>query len=269
MPTESEELDHRPSLSRQLFHLGGRVAIVTGGSKGIGRAIAEALADAGAAVAVVVDRDVEGARRTVASLKDRGVGAVAVTADVSVGEQVEAMVGTVAAKLGPPTILVNNAGTSIREPANTFSRASWDRVIAVNLTGPLLCAQAVFPAMKLAGGGSIINVASMAGVVGIPGTAAYSASKGGLVQLTRALAIEWAPLGIRVNAIAPCPVETDLSKRVFASQPEVFNDLVGRIPLGRVGQPSDISGAAVFLASAGANMITGVVLPVDGGWTAQ
>jgi NAD(P)-dependent dehydrogenase (short-subunit alcohol dehydrogenase family) len=263
------KLRRSPSESRQIFHLGGQVAIVTGGSKGIGRAIAEALADAGASVAVVVDRDVTGARRIATSLKGRGVDALAVTADVSVGEEVDAMITAVAARLGSPTILVNNAGTSIREPANTFSRASWDRVIAVNLTGPLLCSQGVFPAMKRAGGGCIINVASMAGLVGIPGTAAYSASKGGLVQLTRALAVEWAPLGIRINAIAPCPVETDLSKRVFASQPDVFRDLVSRIPIGRVAQPSDIAGAAVFLASAQASMITGVVLPVDGGWTAQ
>ncbi len=269
MPTERTKRVRRSSTKRLIFDLGGRVAIVTGGSRGIGRAVAEGLADAGAAVAVVVDTDIEGAQRTVASLKARGARGVVVRADVSVDTDVKAMAAKVTQELGPPTILVNNAGTSIREPADRFQRSSWDRVLAVNLTGPLLCAQSVFLAMKQAGGGSIINIASMAGVVGIPGTLAYSASKGGLVQMTRALAIEWAQLGIRVNAIAPCPVETDLSKRVFANQPEVFQDLVRRIPLGRVAQPVDVAGAVVFLASDAASMVTGVVLPVDGGWTAQ
>jgi NAD(P)-dependent dehydrogenase (short-subunit alcohol dehydrogenase family) len=252
-----------------LFDLSGRVAIVTGGSRGIGQAIAEAFAAAGAQVAIIARQDMHAAELVATSIRDGGGTAISLQADVADGDQVTAMVRAVEQQLGSVNVLVNNAGTSFREAADRFPRESWDRVLAVNLTGPFLCAQAVFPAMQRAGGGSIINVTSMAGLVAIPGTVAYSASKGGLVQLTRALAIEWAAHGIRVNGLAPCPVETELSRRIFADKPEVLADLVKRIPLGRIAQPPDLAGAALYLASDASQMVTGTILEVDGGWTAQ
>jgi NAD(P)-dependent dehydrogenase (short-subunit alcohol dehydrogenase family) len=192
-----------------------------------------------------------------------------VEADVSRPDDVRRMIEAVEQGLGPIRILVNNAGTSERHPASEFPYGAWDSVLATNLSGPFLCAQAAFPTMSAAGGGSIINIASIAGIVGVPGTVAYSASKGGLVSLTRALAIEWASEGVRVNAICPCPVETDLSRRVFADRPDVFQSLVAAIPMGRVAQPEDLQGLAVFLASEASNMVTGAIIPVDGGYSAR
>jgi NAD(P)-dependent dehydrogenase (short-subunit alcohol dehydrogenase family) len=251
--------DHSPT---------NRVAVVTGGSRGIGRAIACALA-ADAVTVVIADQDASGGRTTAEEIRDRRGQAAVFEADISQESDVRHLMEATEDAFGGVDVLVNNAGISYREPAATFPREQWDRILAVNLTGAFLCAQAAFSSMARRGGGSIVNISSMAGLVGLAGTIGYSASKGGLTQLTRALAIEWAPSHVRVNAVAPCPVVTELSRRTFAKDPGVFNAMVERIPLGRPAEPHEVAAAVAFLCSDAAAMITGQILSVDGGWVAQ
>ncbi|HEX4995616.1 MAG TPA: SDR family oxidoreductase, partial [Methylomirabilota bacterium] len=244
--------------SLDLFRLEGQVAVVVGGAGGLGAAIARGLAEAGAAVAVA-DANAGQAKAIADELTRGGCRALAVAVDVSDGESVERMAGEVESRLGPIEVLVNSAGITHRSPATDFPEAQWHRVIAVNLTGVFLASQAVGRRMVGRRRGRIINIASIAGEIGLPGTIAYSASKGGVVQLTRALAVEWAPYDVRVNAIAPSWFSTNIGDLIHR-EPDYAERAMRRVPVGRMGQPEELVGAALYLASEASRMVTGHIL---------
>ena len=248
------------------FDLTGKAAIVTGGNGGIGLGIARGLAAAGASVAVAA-RDAEKTRAAVAELCAMGATAVGVSVDVADEASVADAVARAADALGGADILVNNAGIGIRKPPQDYSADEWRRVIAVNLDGAFLCSREVYPHMKRAGGGKIINIGSMTSVFGSDWVASYSASKGGVVQLTKSLAVAWAADNIQVNAILPGWIHTDLTAPILQNFPERYEYIRSRIPNGRWGEPNEMGGAATFLASAASDYVTGVSLPVDGGYT--
>ena len=248
------------------FDLTGKAAIVTGGNGGIGLGIARGLAAAGASVAVAA-RDAEKTRSAVDELRATGATAVGVSVDVADEASVAAAVARAADALGGADILVNNAGIGIRKPPQDYSADEWRRVIAVNLDGAFFCSREVYPRMKRAGGGKIINIGSMTSVFGSDWVASYSASKGGVVQLTKSLAVAWAADNIQVNAILPGWIHTNLTAPIRQNFPERYEYIRSRIPNGRWGEPNEMGGAATFLASAASDYVTGVSLPVDGGYT--
>jgi NAD(P)-dependent dehydrogenase (short-subunit alcohol dehydrogenase family) len=252
----------------RLFRLDDRVALVTGGTKGLGLVMAEALAGAGADV-VVTGRDQQRAGESAAGIAERtGRRAEGVAADVTDREQVTGMVAQVIERFGRIDILVNNAGVNIRKPIEEFDEESWDLVQDTNLKGPYLCAQAAGPYLKQQGKGRVINVSSMLGMTALPGRSAYCSSKAGVIELTKVLALEWAPYNVTVNALCPGPHATEMNLPVI-NDPEVSKWFTDRIPLGRWGDPKELAGAAVFLASDASSFMTGASLVVDGGWTAQ
>ena len=247
------------------FRLDGRLAVVTGGARGIGLATARAFVEAGAQV-VLLDRD--GAEATAAARSlDGTVAAGAMALDVADADAVERAFDTVAQRHGRIDILVNNAGVSIRKPSLELSLADWQQVLAVNLTGAFLCARAAVARMP-ATGGAIVNTASIMGLSGGGPYAnpAYHATKGALVNLTRAHAVEWAPRGVRVNAVAPTWTETGF---IRALDGPVRERLCALMPLGRMAEPEEVASAILFLASPAAAMVTGHILAVDGGYLAQ
>ena len=253
--------------SLDLFRLDNQTAIVVGGAGGLGAAIARGLAEAGAAVALA-DANAGGAKQVAEGLLAAGRRALAVAVDVADRGSVEAMAGEVESRLGPVDVLVNSAGITHRSPAAEFPEAQWHRVIAVNLTGVFLASQAVGRRMIARRRGRVINIASIAGELGLPGTIAYSASKGGVVQLTRALAVEWAPHNVRVNAIAPSWFSTNIGDLIHR-EPDYEARAMRRVPMGRMGQPDELVGAALYLASDASAMVTGHILAVDGGTLAS
>ncbi|MDX6561903.1 MAG: hypothetical protein QOD65_1717 [Gaiellales bacterium] len=244
----------------RLTDLRGRVAAVTGGAGGIGAACAELLAAAGATVAVL-DRDVPPALPA---------GAEAITLDVTDEAAVDAAMAEVAERHGRLDVLVASAGIAIRKPATELSLEDWQKVVDVNLTGVFLCARSAARHMIAAGGGSIVTIASVLGVVGggVYPNISYQAAKGGVVNLTRALALEWAEHGIRVNAVAPTYVSTPLTAGLVADA-GVLRQIQARTPLGRLAEPGEVADAVLFLAGRGSAMVTGHVLAVDGGYLAQ
>jgi NAD(P)-dependent dehydrogenase (short-subunit alcohol dehydrogenase family) len=248
------------------IHLEGKTAIVTGAGRGIGKAIAKALAAARARV-VVNDVDEAAATEVCREIEAGGGTARPVKADVRVSDEVARMVQTAIRDMGGIHVLVNNAGIVLRKPAEEILEEEWDRVIQVNLKGTFLCAQAAAKAMIAAGkGGKIINISSVMGAVALPPRAAYCASKGGIINLTRDLAAEWAQYGIAVNGIAPGWTVTEMTQGYFSQEP-VRRFLLERIPLNRLGKPEDMAHMTVFLASDYADYITGQTICVDGGWT--
>ena len=252
---------------RSLFDLSGRVAIVTGGSVGLGRQMAEGLADAGA-VLLLCARKLDRCEATAAELRARGAKVLALGCDVKDPASVQAVVTSAIERFGRIDCLINNAGTSWGAPTEDMTLADWRRVIETNLTGAFLFSQAVGRVMLAARRGSILNIASIAALRGmgpeLPAIA-YSTSKGGLVAFTRDLASKWGSCGIRVNALAPGWFPSDMSKAVLERQ---GGQLLQKIPLGRFGGPEDLKGAAVFFASDASAFVTGQVLAVDGGQTA-
>lgn len=246
------------------FSLAGRTALVTGAESGLGRAIATAFVDAGARVAgadLGVPPDESG------SVSPGGVTRLHV--DVADRDGVAGCVVAAIEALGGIDVCVNCAGVGGRAPATDYPDELWDRVMAINLTGSFAMARSVGRHMVARGSGSIVNIASVGGLVGYPGSVGYQASKGAIVQMTRTLAVEWGPHGVRVNAIAPGHIATELVQRQWVVEPELREFFLSRTPLGRLGDPADVANAAVFLASDASRMVTGQVLAVDGGYTSQ
>jgi NAD(P)-dependent dehydrogenase (short-subunit alcohol dehydrogenase family) len=250
------------------FMLAGDVALVTGASGGLGAAIARGLARAGARL-VLADQNMEGVHAVKEQIESAGGQAQAQRTDVTAAAEVAAAVDHALQTWGRLDTLVNCAGITLRQPALDFAEAEWDRIIAVNLKGTWLCCQAAGRVMIPQGHGRIINLASIGGLVGLPMSVAYCASKGGVVQLTRTLAVEWAPYGVTVNAIAPCTFETPMVQRVLDAEAAYRDRVVSRIPLGRMGQPEEIVGTVLYLATPASSMMTGHVIALDGGYTAQ
>jgi 2-deoxy-D-gluconate 3-dehydrogenase len=248
------------------FSLTDRKAIVTGASMGIGYGTALALAHAGADVAVT-SRSRSRVEPLAAEIRQMGRGAIALELEVASLESIEAMTQATVQHFGRIDILVNNAGINIPEEALQVTEEQWDRVLDTNLKGLFFCAQSAGKVMLEQGGGKIINIASQMGLVGGRLRSAYCASKGGVVQLTRVLAIEWSKHGLNVNAVAPTFLRTPFTAPMFEDE-AFYGEVVGNIPLGRVGEVDDVLGAIVFLASSAADLITGHTLLVDGGWTA-
>lgn len=250
-----------------LFRLDGQNAVVVGGAGGLGAAMARGLASAGAAVAVA-DANAPQAKLVADGIAAAGGRALAVAVDVADAASVERMAVEVEAALGPIDVLVNSAGITHRSPAADFPEAAWHRVIAVNLTGVFLGCQVVGRRMLARQRGRIVNIASIAGQIGLTGTVAYAASKGGVVMLTRALAVEWAPYNVRVNAIAPSWFESNIGDLIHR-EPGYAERAMRRVPAGRMGTPDELIGAVLYLASDASTMVTGHVLAVDGGTLAS
>jgi 2-dehydro-3-deoxy-D-gluconate 5-dehydrogenase len=251
--------------SDRSFDLRGRVAAVTGANTGLGRAIAEALAGAGADVALVGRSD---PAETLAAIRAMGRRANWVNADLGSKPDYTRIVAGITGELGGLHILVNNAGIIRRANAIDFTEADWDAVLDVNLKAVFFLSQAAARHMIPNGGGKIINIASMLSFQGGIRVPSYTASKSGIAGLTRLLANEWAGQGINVNAIAPGYFATN-NTAALQADPKRNSEILGRIPAGRWGDPRDLGGAAVFLASSAANYVQGIILPVDGGWLAR
>ncbi len=250
----------------RLFDLKGKVAVVTGGNGGIGLGMAEGLAEAGAAV-VLAGRDAAKARAAVGRIEALGARCRFVAADVTKRAACHALVAETLAAFGRLDILVNNAGTSVRKMPQDFTEAEWHHVMDTNLTSAFLCAQAVYPTMKGSGGGKIINIGSMMSLFGAPYATPYAASKGGIVQMARALATAWAVDNIQVNTVLPGWIDTDLTRRAREQVDGLHARVEARTPAARWGSPADMAGVAVFLASAASDFVTGAAIPVDGGYS--
>src|SRR6478735_1603891 len=257
----------------KLFELPGKAAIITGAGRGIGKATAELFAAAGAAVAVI-DVSGEHAQRTAEAVGSMGGTAIPIVCDVTGEKAVEAAFAQAAEELGGIDILVNNAGMAIRKPATEVPLADWQKVIDLNLTALFVCSRVAArymrqPRRDSPAGGAIVNLASIMGLSGgIFPNASYQASKGGVVNLTRALALEWAQDDIRVNAVAPTFVRTDLTVPIFGN-PQMLEKVMAHTPLGRLPEADDIAAAIVYMCSPAARCITGVTLPVDSGYLAR
>ncbi|HET9950801.1 MAG TPA: glucose 1-dehydrogenase [Candidatus Eisenbacteria bacterium] len=251
-----------------IFRLDGKVALVTGGNRGIGLAVARGFVRAGARVAVGA-RDAARSNAAVAELRALGGEAIALPLDVRDDAGAAAAVEETVARFGALHVLVNNAGIHVRKAPQELSMDEWESVLDTNLTGAFRLSRAAHPSLKKGGGGKIVNVGSMFSIFGASYAAAYAASKGGLVQLTKSLAAAWAPDRIQVNAILPGWIDTELTAQARAQVPGLEERVVARTPAGRWGTPEDIVGAALFLASSASDFVTGVALPVDGGYSSQ
>ena len=256
------------TIENDMFSLAGRAAIVTGGNGGIGLGIAEGLARAGASVAIAA-RDRSKTDRAVKGLSELGTKVIGLDIDVADEASIANAVSAAAKEFGRLDVLVNNAGIAVRKQPQEYSAAEWDQVMDVNLKGTFLCARAAYPHMVEAGGGSIVNIGSMTSIFGMDWVSSYSASKGGVVQFTRSLAIAWAGDGIRVNAILPGWIRTELTSGYWTNpdNEDRFSLINRRIPAGRWGEPADLAGLAVFLAGDAAAYVTGAAIPVDGGYS--
>jgi len=249
-----------------MFDLKGRVGLVTGGNGGIGLGLARGLAKAGAAV-VVAGRNAAKNAAAVAELRALGAEADAVIVDVTDEASVNAMVAATAARFGRLDILVNNAGINIRNRPEVYDLADWHKVIATNLTSAMLASKAAHPHLKAGGHGRVINNGSMLSIFGLPFHAAYGASKGGVVQMTKSMAVAWAADGITVNCLLPGWIDTELTRKARADMAGLNDNVLARTPKGRWGEPADFEGVAAFLGSDASAFITGVAIPVDGGFS--
>jgi 2-dehydro-3-deoxy-D-gluconate 5-dehydrogenase len=252
-----------------LFDLSGKVAIVTGGNGGIGLGIARGLAESGASV-LVAGRNREKTDAAVKGLNEiRSEAAIGLDVDVTDEGQARDMVARARERFGRLDILVNNAGIGIRKRPEEYSLDEYRRVVETNMTAVFVCCQAAYPELKRAGGGKIVNIGSMASLFGHTFATPYAASKGGVVQMSKSLAIAWAPDNIQVNCILPGWIETDMTNAARSYLPDLYDRVLARTPAGRWGKPADLAGTAVFLASPASDYVTGVSIPVDGGYAVQ
>jgi len=251
----------------ELFNLRDKVALVTGAGKGLGKSMALALSESGAHV-VVVSRTLSEIEATAREIQENSVKSLPIALDVTKEEDVVRMVETILREFQTIDILVNNVGTFIGGPLVELSLGDWHKMLEINLTSTYLCSKVVGKHMVEKQKGKIINTSSALGVFGARDSGAYCASKGGVIQLTKALAIEWAKYNINVNSIAPYALETDMTRTMLEDE-KVKKAILSKIPLKRIGQPADLSGAVVFLASKASDYITGQVIFVDGGFSAQ
>jgi len=250
----------------KLFDLTGRVALVTGGNGGIGLGMAKGLAMAGASV-MIAGRDAKKAKAAVAELASLGGQAEFVAADVLRQPSCDAMVAETLRRFGRLDILVNNAGTNVRKRPEALTDADWHHVLDTNLTSVFLCSRAAYPEMKRAGAGKIVNIGSMLSIFGAPWSGPYAASKGGVVQFSRACATAWAADNIQVNAVLPGWIDTELTRGARREVDGLHQRVEARTPAGRWGDPKDLAGIAVFLASPASDFVTGTAIPVDGGYS--
>jgi 2-deoxy-D-gluconate 3-dehydrogenase len=251
-----------------MFDLQDKVAVITGGNGGIGFGMAQGLATAGARI-VVAARNAAKSAAAVELLKSSGAESLAIEVDVTSEASVAQLFEQVQAECGRVDILINNAGINIRKPAHEMALAEWQKVIATNLDSAFLCCRAAYPHLKRAGAGKIINIGSMLSIFGAGFAPAYGASKGGIVQLTKSLASAWAADNIQVNAVLPGWVNTDLTRKARVEVEGLHERVLERTPARRWGEAADFAGIAVFLASAASDFITGVAIPVDGGYSSQ
>jgi 2-dehydro-3-deoxy-D-gluconate 5-dehydrogenase len=250
----------------KLFDLSGRVALVTGGNGGIGRSIALGFAEAGASVAIL-GRNAEKNKKVLGEVGSRGARGIAIQADIADVAQIEPAVARVERELGPMGILVNNAGIGLIKPSLEVPLEEWNRVIEINLTACFLLSQAAGRLMAGRKRGKIINISSIYGLFGNAVAPSYSATKGALINLTKSMAIELAPVNVQVNAIVPGYFRTELTD-AFKDKP-FYNELIRRVPAGRWGEPEELAGAAIFLASTASDFVTGTSVVVDGGFAAN
>jgi NAD(P)-dependent dehydrogenase (short-subunit alcohol dehydrogenase family) len=250
------------------FRLDGKVALVTGGVRGLGRTIARALAQAGADLAITA-RSIDSCGEPSQAIgEETGRRCRGFAADVTKADEVGRLVSEVEAEFGHIDILVNNAGNNIRGTVEQLTEADWDSVLDTNLKGPFLCSRAIGPGMVRRGWGRVINMGSILSVIALPGRAPYASAKAGLLNLTRVLALEWAGTGVTVNAICPGPFGTDMNRQLL-EDPVKYQEFIKLIPMGRWGEVEELAGAAVFLASDASSFMTGSGLFIDGGWTAR
>ena len=249
----------------KLFDLSGRVALVTGGNGGIGLGMAKGMAEAGASVAIAG----RNASKAEAALKELGPNSAFIEVEIANAESCTAMVARTVERFGRLDILVNNAGMANRKRPELLTPQEWHELMDTNLSGAFFAAQAAYPEMKDAGAGKIINIGSMMSIFGAPFAAAYAASKGGIVQLTKALATAWAGDNIQVNAVLPGWIDTDLTATAREQVEGLHERVLARTPAGTWGTPDDFAGIAVFLASSASDFITGAAIPVDGGYSSQ
>ena len=251
-----------------MFDLQNKVAVITGGNGGIGFGMAQGLATAGAHI-VIAARNAAKSAAAVELLQTSGARALAIQVDVTDEASVDRLFEQTLTRCGSVDILINNAGINIRKPANSLALEDWQQVIATNLDSAFLCCRAAYPHLKSVGGGKIINTGSMLSIFGAGFAPAYGASKGGIVQLTKSLASAWAADNIQVNAVLPGWVNTDLTRKARVEVEGLHDRVLERTPARRWGEAADFAGIAVFLASAASNFITGVAIPVDGGYSSQ
>jgi len=251
-----------------LFNLQNRVAFVTGGNGGIGLGMAKGFASSGATV-VIAGRNQTKAQSALSELHSLGAQAEFLELDVLTEASCYRAIARAIERFGRLDILVNNAGTSIRKAPENLTARDWHLVMDTNLTSAFVCSNAAYPHMRRAGGGKIINIGSMMSIFGMPFATAYAASKGGVVQMTRAMATAWAKDNIQVNAILPGWVDTDLTRGARQQVPDLHEKVLARTPAQRWGAPDDFAGIAIFLGSPASNFITGVAIPVDGGYSIQ
>lgn len=252
---------------RALFDLTGRVALITGGGSGIGRRIAIALAGAGASV-VVLGRRLEKLQETFGEIEEASGTAAVLQADIEKTAELEAVAEEAARPFGSPAIVVNAAGVNLRESASDVTIESWNRTLALNLTAPFFLSRALVPGMRKLGAGKIVNIASLQTVRAMPASIAYGASKGGVGQLTRAMAEEWSRYGIACNAIAPGFFPTELTASLYENKARL-EELAKQTAIGRNGELADLDGVAIFLCAPASDYVTGQIIFVDGGYTAK
>lgn len=255
-------------MEKSPFDLTGRIAIVTGGNGGIGLGMARGLARAGASI-IIAGRNEAKSANAVRELEQLGAKAAAISVDITDKTAVAALVEATLKQFGRLDILINNAGMNVRQPADVLSLDDWHTVIETNLTSAFICSKAAYPAMKQAGGGKIINIGSMMSIFGAGFAPAYAASKGGIVQFTKSLAVSWAADNIQANAILPGWIDTALTIKAREQVPGLNENVLTRTPAKRWGTGDDLAGTAVFLSSSASDFVTGTAIPVDGGYSVQ